>query len=86
MEAWAGGPASEIAVAPPVAAEVQRAVARVNKQLAAFEQIRRYRILTREFNIDSGELTATMKVRRTRVLENFREIVSEFYAGREESD
>jgi long-chain acyl-CoA synthetase len=69
----------------PVEAEVQKAVARVNKQLAPFEQIRKFRILERDFSIETGELTPTMKVRRNRVLENHRELVSELYMGKEES-
>jgi long-chain acyl-CoA synthetase len=66
-------------------AEVKKAVARVNRRLAPFEQIRKFRILEREFSIESGELTPTMKVRRNRVLENHRELVSELYMGKEES-
>jgi long-chain acyl-CoA synthetase len=62
-----------------VAREVQEAVARVNRHLAPFEQIRKFRILDRDFSIESGELTATHKVRRARVLENFRDAVAELY-------
>jgi long-chain acyl-CoA synthetase len=69
----------------PIQAEVQKAVARVNKQLAPFEQIRKFRILERDFSIETGELTPTMKVRRNRVLENNRDLVSELYMGKEES-
>jgi long-chain acyl-CoA synthetase len=58
-------------------------VQRVNRQLAPFEQVRKYRILTREFSIEHGELTATMKLRRSRALENFRDAIAELYAGRE---
>lgn len=65
--------------------EVKKAVARVNRQLAPFEQIRKFRILERDFSIETGELTPTMKVRRNRVLENHRELVSELYMGKEES-
>ncbi len=66
-------------------AEVKKAVARINRRLAPFEQIRKFRILEREFSIERGELTPTMKVRRNRVLENHRELVSELYMGKEES-
>jgi long-chain acyl-CoA synthetase len=75
-----GGTYSE---APPVLKEIQKTVARVNKQLAPFEQVRRYRILARDFSIEQGELTATMKVRRTRAMENFKDHIDELYAGRE---
>ena len=83
MEEWKGRPSAEIAQAPPVVAEIHKAVIRVNRQLAPFEQVRKHRILGRDFTIEDGELTATMKVRRTRAIENFRESIDELYAGRE---
>jgi len=83
MDQWKGRAPSEIAQAPPVLAEIQKTVARVNKQLAPFEQVRKYRILARDFSIEEGELTATMKVRRTKAMENFKEDIDELYAGRE---
>ena len=85
MEPFKGRRPGEVAGAPPVLTEVQKAVARVNKQLAPFEQIRKFRVLERDFSIETGELTPTMKVRRNRVLENHREVVSELYMGKEES-
>ena len=83
MESFKGSPPSDLAKAPPVIAEVQRAVHRVNAQLAPFEQVRKHRILARDFSIEQGELTATMKLRRAQALENFREAIAELYAGRE---
>jgi len=64
---------------PAVIAEVQKIVSRVNKQLAPFEQVKRFRILHREFSIEEGEVTATMKVRRTQVMENFRAELDALY-------
>jgi long-chain acyl-CoA synthetase len=84
MEGFRGRPAEEIAVAEPVVAEIQKTVAKVNKQLPAFEQIRKFRVLEKDFSIEAGELTPTMKVRRGRVLENYRELVSDLYLGKEE--
>lgn len=65
-----------------VQSEVGKAVERANKQLASFEQIRRFRILEREFTIEQGELTPTMKVRRGRVLENHKSLITELYVGK----
>jgi long-chain acyl-CoA synthetase len=84
MDQYKGRPAGEIAQSPPVLAELHKTVARVNKQLAPFEQVRKYRVLPRDFSIEQGELTATMKVRRGRALENFKEHIDELYAGREQ--
>jgi len=83
MDQWKGRPASEVVAARPVTAEIQKAVFRVNRQLAPFEQVRKYRVLPRDFSIENGELTATMKLRRGRALENCREEIAELYAGRE---
>ena len=63
--------------------DVQRAVKVINKQLASFEQIRKFKILDKEFSLESGELTPTMKIRRNRVLENYRAVVSEMYMGKD---
>jgi long-chain acyl-CoA synthetase len=85
MKGYQGRSAAALADAPAVQAEVRRIVQRINKQLAQFEQVRKFRVITREFSIEEGELTATMKVRRMRVLENFRDHIEELYAGKEES-
>ena len=68
------------AAARPV---VENTVKSVNRQLPSFEQIRKYKILDRDFSIEHGELTPTMKLRRSRALENHRALVTELYAGRE---
>jgi long-chain acyl-CoA synthetase len=62
---------------------VERAVKDVNKQLASFERVRKFKILEKDFSIEQGELTPTMKVRRNRVLENHRGLVSEMYMGKD---
>ncbi len=62
---------------------VEKVVKDVNRQLASFEQVRKFKILERDFSIEEGELTPTMKVRRNRVLENHRGLVSEMYMGKE---
>jgi long-chain acyl-CoA synthetase len=83
MEAYKGKPIEELAAAEPLAKEVQRLIGKVNKNLAPFEQIRKFRILPRDFSIESGEMTATMKVRRAKVLANFKDVVDSLYVGRE---
>jgi len=63
----------------PVINEVQAIVNRINKQLAPFEQVKRFRLLPREFTIEQGEVTATMKVRRKQVAENFSKEIDALY-------
>ncbi len=77
-------PMAEIVEAEPVAKAVKIAVSHVNNQLADFERIRRLNVLDRDFTNEHGELTPTMKIRRARVLENHKSLVSELYLGRED--
>ena len=62
---------------------VAKIVKQTNRELSAFEQIRKFKILDRDFSIERGELTPTMKLRRARVLENYRDLIGEMYLGRE---
>src|SRR5262249_20682327 len=62
---------------------VAQAVKDVNKQLPPFEQVRKFKVLDQDFSIEKGELTPTMKVRRTKVLENYRSVISEMYMGKD---
>jgi len=79
MDEYRGKPPAELAAAAPVEAEMRRVVGRVNRELAPFEQVRKYRILARDFSIEEGELTATMKVRRMKAIENFKEDIDQLY-------
>ena len=76
---------AEVVRTEPVTKAVQQAISRINGQLADFERIRRFRILDRDFSIEAGELTPTMKLRRGQVLENHASLVSELYLGKEET-
>ena len=70
----------EVASHPEVFAAVAAAVERVNSQYSRAEGIKRWRILPREFTIEDGELTPTLKIRRGAVLEHNAAIVDELYA------
>jgi long-chain acyl-CoA synthetase len=52
-------------------AQVQRAVDAVNVERSRYEQIKRFRILPREFSLEEDEITPTLKLRRKVVLEHF---------------
>lgn len=52
----------------------------VNKQLARFETIKRITILPRDFSIESGEMTPTLKVRRTAVEKKYADVIEALYA------
>lgn len=65
--------------------QVRAAVKAANEQLPEWEQIRKFKILDRDFTIDKGELTPTMKVRRAKVLDNWHDEIQKMYGGKEES-
>ncbi len=63
---------------------VKAAVREVNRRVESHEQIRKFKVLAREFSVEAGEITPTMKVRKGVILERYAAEVTEMYAGREE--
>jgi len=63
-----------------VHALVQEAVDSVNAGHSRFEQLKRFVILPRDFTIDDGEITPTLKLKRRVVLEHFADAVAELYS------
>jgi long-chain acyl-CoA synthetase len=58
---------------------VRKAVAEVNSQLASFETIKNFAILERDFTIEAGELTPSMKVKRKTCAERFQDLLDGLY-------
>jgi long-chain acyl-CoA synthetase len=56
-------------------------VSRLTRSLADYEKVKRIALLPREFSIDNGELTPTLKVRRRVVEEKHRELIESLYTG-----
>ncbi len=65
---------------PDVLAMIQSEVDRANDRYAPPERIRRFAVLERELSIETGELTPTLKVRRTVVNERYAEVIDALYA------
>jgi long-chain acyl-CoA synthetase len=75
----ADGPMAEIARNPKVHAMVDRAVGELNRTLASYETVKKFAILERDFTIDGGELTASMKMKRKAVEQQYRPLLDGFY-------
>lgn len=58
---------------------VQQKVKKLNEQLASFETIKKFILSDHEFTIQSGELTPTMKVKKNKVVENFKTRLDALY-------
>jgi long-chain acyl-CoA synthetase len=51
-----------------------------NRELAKYEQIKRFVLLPSDFSIETGELTPTLKMKRKVVNEKYREAIESMYA------
>ena len=58
----------------------KRAVGEVNTLFARVEQIKKFTILRRNFTIEDGELTPTLKVKRAKVNDHFADDIEAMYA------
>lgn len=74
------GERAALVVRDDVLALYQEIVDALNRDIARFECIKKFRLLNAEFSIDSGELTPTLKVRRRVVEERWRDAIDQMYA------
>jgi len=52
-----------------------------SKDLAHFEQIQRFTLLSEPFTVEKNEITPTMKVKRRVIANNYKDIILDMYAG-----
>ncbi|MHB1225754.1 MAG: AMP-dependent synthetase/ligase [Gemmatimonadaceae bacterium] len=71
---------AELIAMPEVQAKMEREVQTTLSGLAHFEMPKRVALLEREFSIERGELTPTLKVRRRVVDRDYRELIDSLYA------
>jgi long-chain acyl-CoA synthetase len=72
---------AELTKHPKVSAMVQEAVDATNAKLARYETIKKFAILETDFSIEGGELTSSMKVKRTAVEGKYKTTIESFYEG-----
>ena len=61
-------------------AELSKEVDRLNQNFSNPEQIKKFSILPRDFSIDEGELTPTLKIRRKQINENWADTIDKMYS------
>ena len=66
-------------VHPGVVARLQEAVDRVNAKLSRPEQVRRWVALEHDLTLERGELTPTLKIRRSALVERYRDRLEPLY-------
>jgi len=83
------GSYQELAAHPLVYEMVHAHVKKVNEDLAAESrvakaQIKRFLVLHKELDADDGELTRTLKVRRSFIVDRYGELIEALYSDRSE--
>lgn len=64
---------------PSVSSLVRERIRQKNRQLAPYEAVRSFRILPEEFSVERGELTPSLKLRRQKVVDRYRDLIEEMY-------
>jgi long-chain acyl-CoA synthetase len=59
--------------------EIEERVEELNQKFSNPEQIKKFFILPRDFSIDFGELTPTLKIRRKQITENWSKEIESMY-------
>jgi len=64
---------------PEIVAHYEQAVKEATDGLARFEQIKKIALLPREFSLEGGELTPTLKVKRRVVEQKYKDMIDRMY-------
>ena len=65
---------------PKVHEMIEKLINEYQKDLASYEQIKRFVLLPRPFTMESGELTNTLKIRRAVVNKRYAKLIDAMYA------
>jgi long-chain acyl-CoA synthetase len=65
--------------------EVQRDIDALSQDLAPFERIKKIALLEKEFTVESGELTPSLKIKRNVVEKRYRSVIDSLYTERVQS-
>jgi long-chain acyl-CoA synthetase len=85
LEAWAkaqGIPFTsreDLVAKPEVVSFYHTRVSGLLPELAQFERIKKLGLLTKEFTVESGELTPTLKVKRRVIEQNYKDLIDGMY-------
>jgi len=77
-----GTPIADLREDPELRAEIQGAVDDANKAVSKAESIKVFRILDHDFSEEGGEMTPSLKMKRTVIADHFDGDIEAIYAGR----
>lgn len=64
---------------PKVQALFRARIDTLQQQFANYEQVKRFTLLPEPFNMERGELTNTLKLKRSVVSKNYKELIDKMY-------
>jgi long-chain acyl-CoA synthetase len=73
--------AEKTITAPEIVGEVKKAIDALNSKLASYEQIKRFAVLSKEFSINDGEMTPTLKMKRNVIESHYKDVIDSMYSG-----
>ena len=74
-----GAKLSDYTESPDIKAEIDAQVQKLNGKFSNPEQVKKFTILPRDLNVDEGELTPTLKIRRKQINENWAKEIDAMY-------
>jgi long-chain acyl-CoA synthetase len=72
-------PESELFKSPILLAEIERDLNDLSKDLAPFERVKRIALVQKEFSIESGDLTPSLKIKRNVVEQKYKDVIDQLY-------
>lgn len=75
------GSRDELCENPHVIKRVQRDAVDLTRELSDYERVKRVYLLPREFSIDKGEMTPTLKIKRSVIDEKYSDAIDEICGG-----
>ncbi|MGW0915788.1 AMP-dependent synthetase/ligase [Streptomyces sp. NPDC002784] len=76
---------AEVVAAPETVAMVEGYVKQVNENLQRWQTIKKFRLLPRDLDVEHGEITPSLKLKRPVVEREYKHLIEEMYAGTREA-
>ncbi|MEU8623104.1 long-chain fatty acid--CoA ligase [Streptomyces sp. NPDC048623] len=81
----AGKSYAEVVAAPQTEQLIEGYVTRLNEGLQRWQTIKKFRLLPRDLDVEHGELTPSLKMKRPVVERTYQHLIEEMYAGAREA-
>jgi long-chain acyl-CoA synthetase len=64
---------------PTLVSELEKEMKKINTELASYETIKRFKVLPRDFSLEGGEVTPSLKLKRKVITEKYRSQIDALY-------